>query len=120
MPLPRDNGFFNPTTKDIDSSNTVVRRFNFPDKFKRESFNEESDCYIFDRRGNIKVDKHDRPILEKKKRTCGQPKVEWLKNNQLSPASHPVSFMEAILSRDGTSEERRRRRHMKQVSLFID
>ena len=97
-----------------------MRRFNFPNKFERESFNEESYFYMFDRRGNIKVDKNDRPILEKKKRMSGQPKVAWLENNRLSPVSHPVSFMEVLLSRDGTPEEKRRRRHMKRVSLFTD
>ena len=120
IPLPCDKVFFNPITKDINPSTAIVRRFNFPDRFERETFNEESDFYIFDRRGNIKVDKHNTPVTEKRRRTSGQPKVSWLERNQLSPASHPVSFMEVILSRDGTPEEKRRRRHQKRVSLFTD
>lgn len=41
--LPSDKGFFNSIIRYINPSELVVRRFNFPDRFERESFNEVID-----------------------------------------------------------------------------
>ena len=111
IPLTFDKGFFNPTTRGINPAQVEVRRFNFPDRFEREKFNGESDFYVFDRQGNISVDRNNRPIIEKKPRTSGQPKISWLEDNGLSPASHPVAFMEEMLYRKPTPYEKKRRQN---------
>ena len=78
-----DKGFFNPTTRGINPDQVEVRKFNFPDRFEQENFNGENDFYFFDRRGNIGVDRKNRPILDKKPRTSGQPNISWLEDNGL-------------------------------------
>ena len=118
--LPLDKGFFYPTAKVINLSQVEVRKYNFPDIFEGDKFNGESDFYVFDRRGNISVDKKKRPILEKKPRTSGQPKISLLEENGLSPSSHLVAFMKSTLCRKPTPDENKRRRNQAKVSIFND
>ena len=104
--LPNNCGmFYNPTQRDIPTE-VVVRRYNFSEAFEREKFNMKSQLYVFDRRGITKVDRHGQPILEEKVRKPGQPKISWLEKNNLSLSSHPMLFMEAILSQQLSSCER--------------
>ena len=116
--LPLDKGFLNPTTRGINPAQVEGRRFNFPDRFEREKFNGESDFYVFDRRGSISVDKKNRPILENKPRTSGQLKISWIEENGLSPASHPVALMEAMICRKPTPYKKKIRRNQEKVSIF--
>ena len=95
-----------------------MRGFNSPDRFEQEKLNGESDLYVFDRRGNISVDRKYRPILEKKPRTSGQPNISYLEENGLSPASHLVAFMEAMICRKPTPDEKKRRRNQAKVLIF--
>ena len=95
-----------------------MSRFNFPVRFEQEKFNGESRFYFFYRRGKISVDRKNRPILEKKPSTSGQPKISWLEENGLLPASHPVAFMEAMLYRKPTPNEKKRWRNQAKVSIF--
>ena len=86
-----------------------MSRFNFPVRFEQEKFNGESRFYFFYRRGKISVDRKNRPILEKKPSTSVQNNISWLEDNVISPASHPVAFMEAILCRKLTPNKKKRR-----------
>ena len=74
--------------------------------------------FIFLIQGNISVDRENRSILEKKPRTSGKPKISWTEDNGLSPASHPVAFMEAILCRKSTPDENKRWRNQAKVSIL--
>ena len=76
--------------------------------------------YYYDRRGNISVDRKNRPIIEKKPRTYGEPRISWLEDNLLSPASHPVPFMKSMLYSKSTPDEKRRRRNQSKFSIFND
>ena len=73
---------------------------------------------FFYRQGNISVDRKNRPILEKKPSTSGQPKISWLEENGLSPVSHPVAFMEAMLCSKPTPDKKKRRQNQVKVSIF--
>ena len=62
----------------------------------------------------------NQPIIEKKPRTSGQPKISWIEENGLPTASHPVAFTEAMMCRKPTPDEKKRRRNQEKVSIFND
>ena len=120
IPILLDKVFFNTTTRGINPAQVEVRRFDFRDIFEREKFNGESDFCVFDGRGNISVDRNNRTILDKKPRTSNQTKISWLEENVLPPASHPVYFMESMLCRKATPDEKKRRQNQAKVSISND
>ena len=68
-------------------------------KYDREEFVEKSNVFTFDRHGSIKLSPDGKPVLEEVVRKKGRPKISWLQEHNLVPSSHPVEWLDAMLSR---------------------
>ena len=97
--------FWNPTQMNVATNND---RYDYDVQLTRECFAEKSSVFKFDRHGSIKLSRDGTPLLEDAVRKKGRPKIEWLREHNLGPSSHPVQWIDAMLSRKEQSHERKR------------
>ena len=106
--------FKNPTQMQIENE---TPKYDYNIKLLREEFVEKSSVFSFDRHGAIKLSRDGKPVLEEAVQKKLRPKISWLQEHKLVPSSHPVEWLDAMLSRKQHNYKRRKNQRKAKVSI---